>query len=184
MKIYTRTGDGGETGLFGGERVAKDSVRIEAVGAVDEANSQIGFALSLLPGGVKGLAADLERVQNDLFDLGADLATPHGSSVEDKLRRINAADVIFLEERTDFYTDDGPPFTGFVLPGGHPAAAALQVARAVVRRAERRVVSLARKEKLNPEVQHYLNRLSDLLFVMARWLNHARGVQEPLWQKR
>ncbi len=184
MKIYTRTGDGGETSLYGGERVAKDAPRIEAVGDVDEASSQLGFARSLLPKGAECLNADLKRIQNDLFDLGADLATRPGSRGEANVRRITAAEVLYLEDRTDFYTEDGPPFTGFVLPGGHPSAAVLQIARAVVRRAERRVVSLARKEKVNPEVQHYLNRLSDLLFVAARWLNQRQGVEEPLWQKR
>jgi len=184
MKIYTRTGDAGETGLFGGERVPKDSPRIEAVGAVDEANSQLGLARSLLPAQAGELAADLERIQNDLFDLGSDLATPAGSAHEERVRRIAAADVQFLEERTDHYTKLGPPFAGFVLPGGHPAAAALQVARAVVRRAERRVVSLAREEEVNPELRRYLNRLSDLLFVAARWLNQELGAREPLWEKR
>jgi len=184
MKIYTRTGDDGETGLYGGDRVAKDSPRIEAVGEIDEANSQIGFALSMLPAGIDCLSNDLTRVQNDLFDMGADLATRHGSRAEENVRRVTAADVLFLEDRIDFYSNDGPPFTGFVLPGGHPAAAALQVARAVVRRAERRVVALSKKEKVNPEVRHYLNRLSDLLFVAARWLNQRQGVAEPLWQKR
>jgi len=184
MKIYTRTGDDGETGLFGGERVPKDSPRIEAIGAVDEANSLLGFVRSFLPPDTDNLEADLRRVQNDLFDLGADLATAPGSRGEDKVRRITAADVLFLEDRTDFYTQDGPPFRGFVLPGGHPAAAALQVARATVRRAERRVVTLDKKTKINPEVKHYLNRLSDLLFVAARWLNQLKGAEEPLWQKR
>ncbi|WP_457631666.1 cob(I)yrinic acid a,c-diamide adenosyltransferase [Oceanithermus sp.] len=184
MKIYTRTGDGGETSLYGGERVAKDSPRIETVGEVDEAGSQLGFARSLLPGSSDALKADLLRIQNDLFDLGADLATRFGSRGEENVRRITAADVVYLEERTDFYTNDGPPLTGFVLPGGHPAAAALQVARAVVRRAERRAVALARREKVNPEVLRYLNRLSDLLFTAARWLNQRQEVAEPLWQKR
>jgi len=184
MKIYTRTGDGGETGLYGGERVTKDSLRIEAVGEVDEANSQLGFARALLPAAADSLDADLRHVQNDLFDLGADLATKFGSRGEENVRRITAADVLFLEDRTDFYTDDGPEFAGFVLPGGHPAAAALQVARAVVRRAERRVVALVKDEKVNPEVQHYLNRLSDLLFAAARWLNQRQGAEEPLWRKR
>jgi len=184
MKIYTRTGDDGETGLYGGKRVAKNSPRIESVGDIDEANSQLGFVRSLLPKGTDSLNADLKRIQNDLFDLGADLATLFVGNGEENVRRITAADVLYLEDRTDFYSEDGPPFKGFVLPGGHPAAAALQVARAVVRRAERRVVALAKKEKVNPEVRHYLNRLSDLLFVAARWLNQRQGVEEPLWQKR
>jgi len=184
MKIYTRTGDNGETSLYGGERVTKNSPRIESIGGIDEANSQLGFARSLLPKGTDSLQADLNRIQNDLFDLGSDLATAFGSGGEENVRRITAADVLYLEDRTDFYSEDGPPFKGFIIPGGHPAAAALQVARAVVRRAERRVVALAEKERVNPEVRHYLNRLSDLLFVAARWLNQQQGVEEPLWQKR
>jgi len=184
MKIYTRTGDEGDTGLYGGERIAKDSPRIEAIGAVDEASSQLGFARSLLPSGFDCLKVDLLRIQNDLFDLGADLATKFGSRGEGNVRRITSADVLYLEDRIDFYSEDGPPFVGFVLPGGDPAAAALQVARATVRRAERRVVALTKGDKINPEARHYLNRLSDLLFVAARWLNQRRGVEEPLWKKR
>ncbi|XOB97818.1 cob(I)yrinic acid a,c-diamide adenosyltransferase [Deinococcota bacterium DY0809b] len=184
MKLYTRTGDAGETGLYGGERLGKDHPRVRAYGEVDEANSQIGFARSLLPEEQKVLDADLAAVQNALFDLGADLATREGGPYAEKVRRMDAEDVALLEAWTDRYSEEGPPFTGFVLPGGHPAAAALQVARAVVRRAERAVVALARAEDVNPEALRYLNRLSDLLFAMARWLNAREGVSEPLWQPR
>ena len=184
MKLYTRTGDAGETGLYGGERLGKDHPRVEAYGEVDEANSQIGFARSLLPEGAGRLDAELARIQNALFDLGADLATREGGAHAEKVRRMRAEDVAELEAWTDRYSEEGPPFTGFVLPGGHPAAAALQLARAVVRRAERQVVALARLEAVNPEALRYLNRLSDLLFAMARWLNQAQGVSEPLWRPR
>ena len=184
MKLYTRTGDAGETGLYGGERLGKDHPRVEAYGEVDEANSQIGFARSLLPERAGRLDAELARIQNALFDLGADLATREGGVHAEKVRRMRAEDVAELEAWTDRYTEEGPPFTGFVLPGGHPAAAALQLARAVTRRAERRVVALARTEDVNPEALRFLNRLSDLLFAMARWLNHTQGVSEPLWQPR
>ncbi len=184
MKLYTRTGDAGETGLFGGERLGKDHLRVQAYGEVDEANSQIGFARSLLGEGQAVLDADLAAVQNALFDLGADLATRSGSPAEGKVRRMQEADTAELEVWTDRYSEEGPEFAGFVLPGGHPAAAALQVARAVVRRAERAVVALARVESVNPEALRYLNRLSDLLFAMARWLNAREGVSEPLWKPR
>jgi ATP:cob(I)alamin adenosyltransferase len=125
MKLYTRTGDAGETGLFGGERLGKDHPRVRAYGDVDEANSQIGFARSLLPESGSVLDADLASIQNALFDLGADLATRSGSPHEEKVRRMNAADTALLERWTDRYSEEGPPFTGFVLPGGHPAAAEL-----------------------------------------------------------
>ncbi len=184
MKLYTRSGDAGETGLFGGERLPKDDPRVEAYGDVDEASSQIGFALSLLPETATTLSEDLRAIQHSLFDLGADLATREGGPYAEKVRRVSAEEVEELERQIDRYSEEGPPFEGFVLPGGHPAAAALQVARAVCRRAERRTVTLSRAEKVNPEILRYLNRLSDLLFAMARWLNQQQGVSEPLWKSR
>jgi len=184
MKLYTRTGDGGETGLFGAERVPKHHPRVEAYGDVDEANSQIGLARALLPAELAELDERLAALQSALFDLGADLATPHGSPAEAHVRRVQPGDVAGLEGWIDAYAEATPPLSGFVLPGGHPAAAALQVARAVARRAERRVVALAGQEEVNPEALRYLNRLSDLLFAMARWVNHRLGVEEPLWRKR
>ncbi|WP_234507489.1 MULTISPECIES: cob(I)yrinic acid a,c-diamide adenosyltransferase [Thermus] len=181
MKIYTKTGDAGETGLYGAERVVKAHPRVEAYGTVDEANSAIGLARSLLPKEHLDLQDLLEQVQNALFDLGADLATRMGSPYEKNIARMDAEDVEALEKAIDRYMEESPPFTGFILPGGHPAAAALHLARTVVRRAERKVVALSREEPVNPEAIRYLNRLSDLLFVLARVVNARTGVQEEAW---
>ncbi len=179
MKIYTKTGDAGETGLYGAERVVKAHPRVEAYGTVDEANSAIGLARSLLPEGHPDLHELLERIQNALFDLGADLATRMGSPYEKNIARMDTQDVEELEEAIDRYMEESPPFRGFILPGGHPAAAALHLARTVVRRAERKVVALSREEPVNPEVVRYLNRLSDLLFVLARVVNReAQAIEE------
>ena len=181
MKIYTKTGDQGETGLYGAERVIKAHPRVEAYGTVDEANSALGLARSLLPPFHPDLHDLLERLQNALFDLGADLATRLGSPYEKNIARMDAEDVEVLEKAIDRYMEESPPFTGFVLPGGHPAAAALHLARTIVRRAERKVVALSREEPINPEAIRYLNRLSDLLFVLARVVNQREGVQEAAW---
>ncbi|EYB66673.1 cobalamin adenosyltransferase [Deinococcus phoenicis] len=189
MKLYTRTGDGGSTGLYGADRVSKAHARVEAYGTVDELNSVIGLARAHhthgqpptgpQPGGT--LDADLEYLQNALFDLGADLATRQDSPYAKNLSRIDAQDTAFLEAMIDRYQEDAPPFTGFVHPGGTPAAASLQIARAVARRAEREVIRLAQEEAINPHVQVYLNRVSDLLFVMARAANQAAGLSEQAW---
>jgi cob(I)alamin adenosyltransferase len=175
-KIYTRTGDDGTTGLGDGTRVAKDHARVEAYGTVDEANSAIGGVLA-----VAGVPDDVRRclteVQHDLFDLGGELCIP-GS------RAIGAAHVARLEADLDAFNGSLPPLKDFILPGGGPAAAACHVARTVCRRAERRVWSLATLagETVAPEVPRYLNRLSDLLFVLARVLaRHERGT-EVLWR--
>ncbi|RDI94552.1 cob(I)yrinic acid a,c-diamide adenosyltransferase [Meiothermus sp. QL-1] len=181
MKIYTRTGDQGETGLYGAERVGKDHPRVEAYGTVDEANSAIGLARSLLPPAHRDIQADLEYLQNALFDLGADLATRMGSPYERNLVRMEAEDVARLEALIDRYQEEAPPFRGFVHPGGHPAAAALHLARTIARRAERRVVALMRQEAVNAEALRYLNRLSDLLFTLARVVNWREGVAEEAW---
>lgn len=181
MKIYTKTGDAGETGLYGDERVVKAHPRVEAYGTVDEANSAIGLARSLLPKEHLDLQDLLERIQNALFDLGADLATRMGSPYEKNIARMDAEDVENLEKAIDRYQEESPPFRGFILPGGHPAAAALHLARTVVRRAERKVVALSREEPVNPETIRYLNRLSDLLFVLARVVNAREGVREEGW---
>lgn len=181
MKIYTRTGDQGETGLYGADRVPKDHPRVEAYGTVDEANSAIGLARSLLPASHQELHATLEYLQNALFDLGADLATRTGSPGEKNLRRIEASDVAHLEQLIDRHQEGCPPFTGFVHPGGHPAASALHLARTISRRAERQVVGLARLEATNPQARYFLNRLSDLLFTLARAVNQAEGISEAAW---
>ncbi len=183
MKIYTRTGDDGSTGLFGNERVAKDARRVEAYGTIDEANSCIGVALAA------GAPADLARVLIDLqarlFDLGADLATPRGQRPDPTyLTRIDEGHVEALERLIDRFDAGLPPLTNFILPGGTATAAHLHQARSVVRRGERILVTLSREEDLGPGVIRFVNRLSDLLFVLARWANHAAGVADVPWRPR
>jgi len=175
-KIYTRTGDDGTTGLATGDRVPKDCARVEAYGTVDELNSCIGLLLAepRLPDGVREC---LTAIQHRLFDLGGELAVP-GRTV------IIAADTAGLEAVLDGLNAGLPPLKDFVLPGGTPAAAACHLARTVCRRAERRVITLQRAEAINPEAARYLNRLSDLLFVMARVLCRADGGSEVLWKPR
>jgi cob(I)alamin adenosyltransferase len=175
-KIYTRTGDDGSTGLGDGARVSKESLRVEAYGTVDETNSTIGMVLAVasLPDGVRRC---LTEVQHDLFDLGGELCIP-GS------RMITAAYVDRLETELDGFNDPLPPLKDFILPGGGPAAAACHLARTVCRRAERRCWSLAREEAVSPEALKYLNRLSDLLFVIARVLARGESGGEVLWKHR
>ena len=171
-KIYTRTGDDGSTGLVDGSRVAKQSPRIEAIGKVDEANSAIGLAAAALDEGVHAQA--LFRVQNDLFDLGADLATPAENgdfAPSEMVLRIVPGQVEWLEQSIDALNENLEPLTSFVLPGGSEAAARTHVARASVRAAERAVSELAAKEPVNPSALAYINRLSDYLFVLARVFN-------------
>lgn len=174
-KIYTRTGDDGTTGLGDGSRAPKDSSRVEAYGTVDEANSTVGLVLSVrgLPEAVREC---LVSVQHDLFDLGAELCIPGHRVITD-------ADVARLETTLDGFNDALPPLKEFILPGGGPAAAACHLARTVVRRAERRVLTLARAETVAPEVVRYLNRLSDLLFVIARVLARHETGSEVLWKR-
>ena len=179
-RIYTRTGDDGTTRLADGTVVSKDSPRVRAYGAVDELNSWIGVVVAAEP--VAEVGARLSVIQNELFDLGADLATPVDADVEFPVPRITADRVAALEAAIDELNAVVGPLRDFVLPGGSVAAAWLHVARTVCRRAEREVVELGRAENLGDEVTAYLNRLSDALFVMARFENHRRGVAEPLWQ--
>ena len=172
-KIYTRTGDDGSTGLGDGSRTPKDSLRVTAYGTVDEANSCIGLLLaSDMPGDIRDL---LTAIQHQLFDLGGELCIPGHSAIDD-------ADIERLEQRLDHYNEALPPLKDFILPGGGEAAARCHVARTVVRRAERETVSLARVENVRPQAVHYLNRLSDLLFVLARVLARASGHGEVVWQ--
>ena len=179
MKLYTKTGDGGTTGLYGADRVSKANIRVEAYGTVDELNSAIGLARAHGPSAA--MDADLEYLQNALFDVGADLATRSGTTYEKKITRMDEQDTAFIEAMIDRYQEAAPPFTGFVHPGGTPAAASLHVARTVARRAEREVIRLLHEEDANTHVQVYLNRLSDLLFVMARAANQAAGIEEHAW---
>ena len=180
-KIYTRTGDDGTTGLVDGSRVAKASARIEAIGKVDEANSAIGVAAAAVAGGE--LAAALYRVQNDLFDLGADLATPAEDgdfAPSEMVLRVTQEQVDWLEHAIDGLNENLEPLTSFVLPGGSEAAARTHVARAAVRSAERAVAALAAGEPTNPAAVAYINRLSDYLFVLARVLND-NGASDVNW---
>ena len=174
-KIYTRTGDDGTTGLGDGARVAKESLRVEAYGTVDEANSAIGVVLSheSVPPDIRACLLD---VQHDLFDLGGELCIPGH-------RMIEAAHIDRLETELDAFNEALPPLKEFILPGGGPAAAACHVARTVCRRAERRCWSLARTESVSPETLKYLNRLSDLLFVVARVLARAERGSEVVWRR-
>lgn len=173
-KIYTRTGDDGTTGLGDGSRVPKDNLRVEAYGTVDELNSVIGMLLAV-PELPPDIGACLTTVQHELFDLGGELCIPGH-------RAISAAQIARLESTLDGFNDPLPPLKEFILPGGGPAASVCHLARTVARRAERRVVALARAESVSAEVAQYLNRLSDLLFVLARVLaRHERGA-EVLWR--
>ena len=172
-KIYTRTGDDGSTGLGDGSRTGKDSLRVEAYGTVDEANTAIGVVLAAdVPAPVRAL---LTAVQHQLFDLGGELCIPGHAAIQDE-------DITRLEQHLDQFNADLPPLKEFILPGGGEAAARCHVARTVVRRAERRAVSLARDEAVRPQAVRYLNRLSDLLFVLCRVLSRADGQGEVIWQ--
>lgn len=182
-KIYTKTGDAGTTGLGTGERVAKDAARIAAYGTVDEANSAIGLARIHLGGGHQGLDAKLERIQNDLFDLGADLCVPdRGEPLGYEPLRMSEAQVDRIEAEIDELNAELQPLKSFVLPGGSAGAAALHVARTVCRRAEREMVTLSglAGETVSPAALKYINRLSDFLFVASRYVND-RGRSDVLW---
>lgn len=178
-KIYTRMGDDGTTQLASGCEVPKDALRVQAYGAVDELNAHIGVALSA--GLEQRLAEVLPVIQNELFHLGADLATPSSGAADVQVVRIESRHVETLETLIDDLNTVVGPLENFILPGGSRGAAALQVARAVCRRAERCAVTLSREKQVGDQVVPYLNRLSDALFVMARFENHRRGVEEPLW---
>jgi cob(I)alamin adenosyltransferase len=178
-KIYTRTGDDGTTALGTRQRVPKDHLRIEAYGTVDELNSFIGLALAYGPDA--RLEAPLRSIQNQLFHLGSDLAFPEADKEQIEVPRIEERHITGLEKLIDELSEELGPLQNFILPGGSQSAAALQVARAVCRRAERLLVSLDREEKLNPLNLPFLNRLSDLLFMMGRYENKAKGISDPLW---
>jgi cob(I)alamin adenosyltransferase len=178
-KIYTRTGDDGTSGLVDGSRRVKHDLRFAAIGTVDEANSVLGLAAVALAG--TDHAPNIARIQNDLFDLGADLATPgEDFAPSEMVLRIVPVQTLWLEAQIDALNQPLAPLTSFILPGGSEAAARVHVARAIVRRAERDAAALAAVEPVNPAALAYLNRLSDLLFVLARALN-AKGAGDVLW---
>jgi cob(I)alamin adenosyltransferase len=179
-KIYTKKGDAGDTSLGGGQRVPKDHLRVQAYGTLDELNSQLGVALAV--GLCDRLAEVLPSIQNELFDLGSDLCFLEEDKQVYKLPQIEPRHVERLEALIDEMTAVVGPLENFILPGGSPGAAHLHVARTVCRRAEREVATLAREESIAAQVLPYLNRLSDALFVMARYENRERSVPEPLWR--
>lgn len=181
MKVYTKTGDGGETSLFAGGRVPKSDLRVAAYGTVDELNSVIGVVRAY--GVAQAVDRWLETIQNDLFVIGADLATPLDAKA-DWLVRLTEAPVAQLESWIDEMTEQLPELKAFILPGGTLAAAQAHVARTVCRRAERLTVELAAQHPINELVVRYLNRLSDFLFTLARYLNHLAGESETKWSVR
>jgi cob(I)alamin adenosyltransferase len=185
MRIYTRTGDGGETGLFGGQRVRKDHVRVEAYGDVDELNSLLGVCCAQLEGaGEAEMVARLRRIQADLFTVGANLATPapqDGGRESDHIPRLPDGTIEEFERWIDEGDDEMEPLKNFILPGGTPGAASLHLARTVCRRAERRAVTLSHEAHVAPELVRYLNRLSDLLFTWARLANARAGGGDVPW---
>ena len=177
LKIYTKTGDDGSTGLQGGNRVSKSNLRIIAYGAIDETNSQLGVVLS---GNIdKDILELLTRIQNELFVAGSDLSNPDLSKATN---RITEQMVENLEKNIDRLESELNPLTNFILPGGHQIAAHLHVVRTTVRRAETHVVSLSKKEQINIHCQKYLNRLSDLFFVLARVINKRNGINDTVWK--
>jgi cob(I)alamin adenosyltransferase len=178
MKIYTKTGDDGDTALFGGGRVHKDDVRVEAYGQVDELNSVLGVARAEGLGGLDALVGEL---QSQLFTIGSVLATPRDSAAAAHVPQVQEAWIAAMERAIDSYDLELPPLTTFVLPGGSKAAAYLHLARTVCRRAERHVVPLHRAGLVDKRVEIYLNRLSDLLFAMARYANLKEGVKDVPW---
>jgi cob(I)alamin adenosyltransferase len=180
-RIYTKTGDKGETHLAGGQRVAKDSLRIECYGTVDELNAFVGMACVSAEEGLPELAGILRRVQHELFNLGSILATKP-QDVHPKQARITAAEIEQLEKEIDRMNGDLAPLRSFVLPGGSRLNTELHACRTICRRAERLAVSLSREEDTAAEAVQYLNRLSDAFFVWSRWANHRLGVPEVLWE--
>jgi cob(I)alamin adenosyltransferase len=192
-RVYTRRGDGGQTDLVGGKRVAKDGLRIEAYGTVDELNAAVGLArarnAATLPrvrargaAAARELDALLRKLQNELFDLGGELATPP-EEFRPGMFRVGEAEVKALEAAMDRCQKDLKPLVSFVLPGGGEVSALLHVARTICRRAERQALRLMREEEIGEWPLAYLNRLSDLLFVLSRWIGHQRGEQEYLWER-
>ncbi len=178
MKIYTKTGDAGQTGLFGGERVSKDHLRIRTYGTLDELNASLGIVLSN-PSLASDLRFILNRIQGELFQLGAELATPKNKEVKTEL--LGASHIVALEAEIDQMESSMKPLKSFILPGGTPDASNLHLARAISRRAERELVSLNRTEEVRPEALQYVNRLADHLFVCARYANHVAKVEDIPW---
>lgn len=178
MKIYTKTGDDGTTGLQGGARVSKSNLRIRAYGSVDEINASLGLILSnKIDNDLRDI---LIKIQNDLFVAGADLSNP---DLSNKKNRVTPDMVENLEKKIDILENDLPPISNFILPGGHVIASEAHMSRTIARRAETEVIALDEKEKINDECKKYLNRLSDLLFVIARTVNKRNGIEDIIWRQ-
>lgn len=181
-KIYTRQGDDGSTGLFGGPRVQKDDLRVQAYGEIDELNSALGVArCALIDPRLQDLAAFADALQSELFNLGAELATPNPGKAPKSVPLTRQQDIDRIEQQIDLWTTELPPMKFFILPGGSPGAAALHLCRTICRRAERTAVQLARLAPVSRHALAYINRLSDLLFTMARAVNLRLGVPEIPW---
>lgn len=184
MKIYTKTGDQGQTSLFGADRVSKDNTRVQAYGQVDELNSLIGLSGSFADDTTAQLNDILLRIQDRLFVMGSMLATPQDTALYKTIPHLAKEDILFLEVAMDKLSDSMPHLHSFILPGGHRFAAQLHVARAVCRRVERAVVALSQQESIDSLILMYINRLSDFLFEASRWVNHQHGVAEVQWKGR
>ncbi|MBN1331683.1 cob(I)yrinic acid a,c-diamide adenosyltransferase [Candidatus Dojkabacteria bacterium] len=193
MKIYTKTGDDGQTSILGGRRVSKSIVRLEVIGCLDELNGQIGLIVSNLSSFEKennsekvvlGIHSNLRRLQGELFELGADIATPFNAStsLQKSISRIPAKYIAKLEFEIDEADKKLTPLKNFILPGGHKIAANIQIARSIARRAERNLVRLQKGAKVNPNTLKYLNRLSDWLFIQARLINKITKTEETIWK--
>lgn len=183
MKIYTRTGDKGETSLFTGDRLPKDDSFFDALGTIDECSSMIGIAISGLPNNLKEVKEQLITIQHALFDVGAAVATPQNRATEAKLKKTRFGDEATkeLELWIDSMDRELPPLKSFILPGGHPAACSLHMARNICRRAERHILPLYRHAAVSDNILVYLNRLSDYLFMCARYVNQKAGSEETPW---
>lgn len=180
MKIYTKTGDKGMTRLVGGSQVSKDSDRVESYGTVDELNSWVGYAISMLSDQHAAVKEELKQVQQCLFDVGTDLATP---TEADRPTKLQTASVTWLEQRIDVYTEEAPDIERFILPGGSQGASMMHVARTIARRAERSIVRLSWTSKINSDVIMFVNRLSDYFYALARVLNAREGVEDVFYER-
>lgn len=185
QKIYTRSGDEGETSLYTGQRVSKNDPIIDAIGTVDELNSSVGCAIASLPEEENKIKTQLVIIQHALFDLGAALATPRTRAKSDKIEKTRFDDesITLLEKWMDQFSETLPPLKTFILPGGHPAGAALHLARSICRRAERTCIPLNQEHEVSDRVLKYLNRLSDYLFMASRFVNHALNQPETSWDQ-
>lgn len=180
IRIYTKTGDKGETSLFDGKRVPKNDIRVESYGSIDELNAYIGFLTTLnLP---KELTDDLYKINFWLFQICTDLATPINSKLDSKIKRLSKESIEFVEKRIDYISEKLPELKNFILPGGTPEASQFHIVRTICRRAERRCVELSQQEEINSNIIAFLNRLSDYLFVASRYVNFSKGVPDILWK--